>query len=89
MSFNLRYFTILDACSRGENRQTYKPMGLFNAWVACLSTAKQGDNRIGSVRPSVCLFVCMFVRALPAKPFDLRGSALPSAAKSKKESLPV
>ncbi len=33
---------------------------------------------VASVRPSVCPFVCMFVRALPAEP-----------AKSKEESLPV
>ena len=26
---------------------------------------------VASVRPSVCPFVCMFVRALPAEPFDL------------------
>ncbi len=32
---SLRYFTILDACSSGENRQThtYISMGFFNAWV--------------------------------------------------------
>ncbi len=35
-----------------------------------LSTMKQEDNKIGSVRPSVHLYVC------------IRGSALPSAAKS-------
>ncbi len=39
--------------------------------LSLLSTAKRGDNRIGSVRPSVCPFVCMFVCALPAEPFDL------------------
>ena len=32
-----------------------------------LSTAKREDNRLGSVR----LSICVFVRALPAEPFDL------------------
>ena len=32
-----------------------------------VALAKQGDNRIGSVRPSVCVFV----DALTAEPFDL------------------
>ncbi len=40
-----------------------------------IALAKQGDNGIGSVRPSVrpsvCVCVCVFVRALPAEPFDL------------------
>ncbi len=50
----------------------------------------EGDNVLGSVRPSVCLSVCQFVLALLFEPFDdIRGSALPSAATSKEESLPV
>ena len=35
--------------------------------IILLSTAKQGDNVLGSARPSVRLFV----RALLAEPFDL------------------
>ncbi len=45
--------------------------------------AKQGDNALSSVRLSVWMSVC----ALLLEPF--RGSALPSAAKSKEESLLV
>ncbi len=33
-----------------------------------VALAKQGDNRIGSVRPFVCPFVCAFL----LEPFDLR-----------------
>ncbi len=40
----------------------------------------EGDNALGSVRPSVCPFVC----ALTVEPFDIRDSALTSAAKSNK-----
>ncbi len=36
-------------------------------WNHSLSTAKREDNKISSIRPSVCPFVCMFVRALPAE----------------------
>ncbi len=45
-----------------------------------VALVKQGDNGIGSVRPSVRLFVCLFVCAA----IDIRGSALLSAAKSSK-----
>ncbi len=36
--------------------------------IDCVALAKQGDNRIGSVRPSVCPFAC----TLLLEPFDLR-----------------
>ncbi len=35
-----------------------------------VALAKQGDNRIGSIRPFVCVSVGVFVRALLFKPFD-------------------
>ncbi len=31
---------------------------LWPWYSVCLSTMKRGDNALGSVRPSVCLFVC-------------------------------
>ncbi len=40
--------------------------------LVLLSTAKQGDNALGGVRPSVCVFACLFVSALTAESFDLR-----------------
>ncbi len=54
--------------------QTIKNDVMCNSKVTyyLLSTAKQGDNVLGSVRPSVCLWVCVFVRALLFVPFDLR-----------------
>ncbi len=36
-----------------------------------VALAKQGDNVLGSVRPSVCVSACLFVRALLFEPFDL------------------
>ena len=59
-----------------------------------LSTAKRGDNVLGSVRPSicpsvslsVCLFVCPSSPVWTVWPLTL---ALPSAARSKEESLSV
>ncbi len=46
-----------------------------NIFIDREALAKQGDNRIGTVRPSVRPFVGlsvgMFVRALLFKPFDL------------------
>ncbi len=46
------------------------------SWKVSLSTAKRGDNVLGSTRPSVCLFVCLFVCALLSEPFDLLGARL-------------
>ena len=46
---------------------------LIPIFIDRIALAKQGDNRIGSVRPSVCLSVCPSVRpsvnALTAEPF--------------------
>ena len=66
------------------NASGFLPYLLFvGVWPAFIidrvALAKQRDNRIGSVHPSVRPFACgcvcvsvgMFVRALPAKPFDL------------------
>ncbi len=39
--------------------------------IDCIALAKQGDNALGTIRPSVSLSADMFVQALPAEPFDL------------------
>ena len=52
---------------------------LLMSFIDRVALAKQGDNGIGSVRPSVrlfvylfiCLFVCLSVCALSVEPFDL------------------
>ncbi len=46
---------------------------------------KQGDNAPGSVRPSVCLSLG---QCLTPEVFDMRGSPLPSAAKSNNHHCP-
>ncbi len=56
--------------------------------------SKQEDNALGSIRPSVCPCVSLFVRALWHAALwhaaaDIRGLALQSAAKNKEESLTV
>ncbi len=52
------------------------PLSLCNYFYRPRSLAKQGDNALGSVRPSVCPSVCPSVRPsvrpLTAEPFDLR-----------------
>ncbi len=52
--------------------------GQFHHWILvlcyqdhCYRPRSEGDNRIGSVRPSVCLSVRLSVCALTAEPFDL------------------
>ncbi len=50
------------------------PKDLGHIFIDRIALAKQGDNRIGSVRPSVRLSVCpsvhQSVNALMAEPFD-------------------
>ncbi len=53
-------------------------MTLTYSLTLLLSTVKQGDNALGSVRTAICPFVCLISSV------DFRGSALPSAARSNK-----
>ncbi len=47
------------------------PKNLTWTGLEFLSPTKQGDNALGSVRLCVCGWVCLFVRALMAEPFNL------------------
>ncbi len=42
-----------------------------SVFIYRIALAKQGDNRIGSVRPSVCVSLGVFVRVVPFEPFHL------------------
>ena len=61
---------VLSAQTNGLYHSCYLPAALLI--INHKALAKQGENALGSIRPSIHVFGCVFVSTLTAEPFDLR-----------------